>query len=54
VEAPINTSPLYKAAGVDIDAGNALVKAIKLRSPRSTRRPGADARSRRIRRRCST
>src|SRR5215218_2128594 len=32
----------YKQAGVDIDAGNALVEAIKP-LVRSTRRPGADA-----------
>src|ERR1700742_1747541 len=32
----------YKEAGVDIDAGNALVEAIKP-AVRATRRPGADA-----------
>jgi phosphoribosylformylglycinamidine cyclo-ligase len=42
VEATINTSPLYKAAGVDIDAGEALVDAIKPLAA-STRRKGADA-----------
>src|SRR3546814_17845751 len=42
VEAAINTSPLYKAAGVDIDAGEALVDAIKPLAA-STRRTGADA-----------
>lgn len=42
VEALINTSPLYKAAGVDIDAGEALVDAIKPLAA-STRRRGADA-----------
>ncbi|HLT77871.1 MAG TPA: phosphoribosylformylglycinamidine cyclo-ligase [Ferrovibrio sp.] len=42
VEAIINTSPLYKAAGVDIDAGEALVDAIKPLAA-STRRKGADA-----------
>ncbi|MBP6818245.1 MAG: phosphoribosylformylglycinamidine cyclo-ligase [Ferrovibrio sp.] len=38
----MNTSPLYKAAGVDIDAGEALVDAIKPLAA-STRRKGADA-----------
>ena len=42
MEAAINTSPLYKAAGVDIDAGEALVDAIKPLAA-STRRKGADA-----------
>lgn len=42
MEATINTSPLYKAAGVDIDAGEALVDAIKPLAA-STRRKGADA-----------
>jgi phosphoribosylformylglycinamidine cyclo-ligase len=42
VEATINTSPLYKAAGVDIDAGEALVDAIKPLAA-ATRRKGADA-----------
>ncbi|HEX6956525.1 MAG TPA: phosphoribosylformylglycinamidine cyclo-ligase [Ferrovibrio sp.] len=42
MEATINTSPLYKAAGVDIDAGEALVDAIKPLA-KSTRRKGADA-----------
>lgn len=42
MEAIINTSPLYKAAGVDIDAGEALVDAIKPLAA-STRRKGADA-----------
>lgn len=42
MEAIINTSPLYKAAGVDIDAGEALVDAIKPLAA-STRRTGADA-----------
>jgi len=37
-----NTPVTYRDAGVDIDAGNALVKAIKP-LVRATRRPGADA-----------
>ncbi|NUB13436.1 phosphoribosylformylglycinamidine cyclo-ligase [Azospirillum brasilense] len=37
-----NTSDAYKQAGVDIDAGNALVDAIKPLA-RSTARPGSDA-----------
>ncbi|HEY0836714.1 MAG TPA: phosphoribosylformylglycinamidine cyclo-ligase [Azospirillum sp.] len=37
-----NTSDAYKEAGVDIDAGNALVEAIKPLA-RSTARPGSDA-----------
>ncbi|HYE00252.1 MAG TPA: phosphoribosylformylglycinamidine cyclo-ligase, partial [Alphaproteobacteria bacterium] len=36
------SSQTYKAAGVDIDAGNALVEAIKPLA-RSTARPGADS-----------
>ena len=37
-----NTSVTYAQAGVDIDAGNALVEAIKPLA-KATRRPGADA-----------
>src|SRR3954463_8846391 len=39
---PNNTGDAYKDAGVDIDAGNALVEAIKPLA-KATARPGADA-----------